>query len=381
MSATTVEGELVVRIEREGRRIRSVTVRSTRPLVPARLVEGRTPAAATAIVRALFTVCGRAQGAAAAAAVAAAEGRVPSADARAARETAVRLETIQEYLWRLLIDFPRAMGAAPRPEAVASARERIAALLTQEAAGPAAAGSAAADALIGIAAAQVYGMLPAAWLAQPPAAIPGEWARAGRTLPAALLAQLLDRDPGLGASDVALMPEATPARLREDIVPALDRDEGFARLPSWCGAPVETGALARTRTHPAVAACAAATGHSVATRMVARLVELALLLDDWRRPEAASPWVLDLPLGSGDGMAAVQTARGLLLHRVRLAGGRVAGYRIVAPTEWNCHPAGALARGLAGIEAGDDAECAASAQLVVQALDPCVAHRVEIGHA
>ena len=88
-----------------------------------------------------------------------------------------------------------------------------------------------------------------------------------------------------------------------------------------------------------------------------------------------------MTLGEGDGLAAVQTARGLLLHRVRLADGRVADYQIVAPTEWNFHPEGALVRGLVGIEARDDAGLVRSAQLVVQALDPCVACRVEVGHA
>jgi len=289
MNATTIEGELAVRIEREGRRIRKVTVRSTRPVFAGPLVRGRTPAAAAAMMRALFTVCGQAQGAATAAAIDAAEGRAPSADACAAREIAVRLEVIQEYLWRLLIDWPRAMGDAPLTAAVASARQRIARLPAHPASEGAAARAELAAALAEIANRHVYGMAPAAWLALSAGEVPGAWARAGRTLPATLLARLVERAPRLGASDVGLMPPATRDSLRADIVPELDRNHGFARTPSWTGAPVETGALARMRAHPTVAACAAGTGHSVATRMVARLVELAVLLDDWHRAPAASP--------------------------------------------------------------------------------------------
>ena len=81
-------------------------------------------------------------------------------------------------------------------------------------------------------------------------------------------------------------------------------------------------------------------------------------------------------------MAWVQNARGLLLHRVALdAQGMVDDYRIVAPTEWNFHPDGALVHGLTGLAADDEARLVRQARLAVQALDPCVACRVEVVHA
>ena len=116
--------------------------------------------------------------------------------------------------------------------------------------------------------------------------------------------------------------------------------------------------------------------------MVARLVELALLLatpGSVPRPPATGSRASRS--GAGDGLAAVQTARGLLLHRVRLADGRVADYQIVAPTEWNFHPTARWCAASSGLEPRDEAALVRSAQLVVQALDPCVACRVEVGHA
>ena len=59
----------------------------------------------------------------------------------------------------------------------------------------------------------------------------------------------------------------------------------------------------------------------------------------------------------------------------------MAGYAIVAPTEWNFHPEGALVRGLVGSAADDAATLARATHLLVQALDPCVACEVEVGHA
>ncbi len=101
-----------------------------------------------------------------------------------------------------------------------------------------------------------------------------------------------------------------------------------------------------------MAALAARDGHTVAVRMAARLVELAGLLQRARSAadQAGNPhWVEAFAPAPGEGIAAVQTARGLLLHRaVRAAGGVVAEYQIVAPTEWNFHPAGPLVQGLEG---------------------------------
>ena len=74
----------------------------------------------------------------------------------------------------------------------------------------------------------------------------------------------------------------------------------------------------------------------------------------------------------------MQTARGLLLHHARIDDDRVEDYRIVAPTDWNFHPDGALARGLVGLEADDATAVAQRAGLAALALDPCVAFRIEV---
>ncbi len=81
--------------------------------------------------------------------------------------------------------------------------------------------------------------------------------------------------------------------------------------------------------------------------MVARLVDLALLLGQLAAgiaPTREARAVRGLALGAGEGLAVAETARGLLLHRARVVDGKVADYDIVAPTEWNFHPRGALAR-------------------------------------
>ena len=83
--AMTIEGELTVRLDWDGRRVTGVDVRSTRPFAATRILAGKTPAAAAATVPKLFAICGGAQGAAAASALAAAGAAGVDADAGAQR--------------------------------------------------------------------------------------------------------------------------------------------------------------------------------------------------------------------------------------------------------------------------------------------------------
>jgi hypothetical protein len=335
----------------------------------------------------LFAVCGGAQRAAAVSALAAAG--ATDVDADAVRDTnGVALETIQEHIWRLLIDWPQAMGGVPNATPVAAVRHRIA-VAARAADGRATLGDPPAmrelgAELSGLAAQAIYGMPPAAWVELATLEALDAWTARGATSCAALLGAMLSEMPTLGRSDVRLMPVPTREALLDVVVSAQDGDRDFERSPTWAGVPVETGVLARTARHPIVAALILRNGHAVATRYVARLVDLAwslLGICEGSPDDNEWPRVLAFAVGSADGFAAVRTARGLLVHRVRVESGHVADYRIVAPTEWNFHPHGALASGLAGLPAGSRRELQTHARIAVQALDPCVPCRLEVADA
>ena len=68
-----------------------------------------------------------------------------------------------------------------------------------------------------------------------------------------------------------------------------------------------------------------------------------------------------------------EMARGLLVHAVRLEGGRISDYAIVAPTEWNFHPRGARFRELSGRPVRDEGEAKRALTFAAATLDPCVA--------
>jgi len=368
----TPDAELMVRLHCTNRHVAAVTVESSRRVLPTKLVRDRPPAEVAQLVPQLFSICSRAQGAAAAGALDAAQGREPDSDLIERRCTAVALEALQETLWRLLVDWPEALDESPLLTPLRTVRQ--AATEVERGHLPIDALLAAIDS---VTAEHVYGQSSTSWLAQPPASLECWIATAG-TLPARLLRRLLADAPELGRSEVPLMPPATLAALESALLPYLQRDAAYALAPHWDGVPVETGALARHARHPLVAAIVARDGRTAAARFIARLVELGELIGSLRaQPDPAT--VRQHALSTGEGIGLAETARGLLLHRARVEDGRVVDFQIVAPTEWNFHPEGGL-RSLTGRAAYDDRRLESEARLVVRSLDPCVACRVAIVH-
>jgi uptake hydrogenase large subunit len=372
-----IEGKLSVRLSCADRRVTGVHISSSRTALPKTLVQARPARDVQRLVPLLFSVCARAHGAASHAAIdAACSTPVDPAD-RADEVRAVIVEAVQETVWRLLIDWPRAMGEPAIVGPVARVRQAASAMTDA---------GVALDALLAIVDAVVdehlYGIPPGEWLATMSLVAFDQWVARGGTLAARLLRRLADESPGLGTSDVALMPDATLESLNRALLGELELDPAnCASLPLWAGRPAETGALARQSATPLVSALRARDGHTAATRFVARLVELATLLSQLRQHAAAEPAaVRSHAVRDGVGIGLAETARGLLLHRVRVDGDRVADYCIVAPTEWNFHPDGPL-QALRGHKATDAARLERDAGTVVQSLDPCVECHVEIADA
>jgi len=350
----TPDAELRLRLTLHGARIAAVDIASTRFELPARLTAGRTAEEVVHTIPRLFSICAHAQGAAAAAALDAARGRTAADDVQRRREADVGHEAIVELMTRLLLDWPKAMGAQPDIPAVARLR------------------GAPAGAHDDIARRMVYGMAPGEWLALRSPQQLADWSARSTTLPVLLFRRLEREAADLSRNDVHLLPSATDELLREIAIRL--QEPGYARMPDWHGAPAETGALARHANHPLVHAYVKQHGATVAARMLARFIDLATLLAG----TPSAPLTRSLALQSGMGVGAAETARGLLVHCVQLDGDRVHGYRVLAPTEWNFHPQGALAQGLLQRRALTPEAARRDAAWLVQALDPCVACRIDV---
>jgi hydrogenase large subunit len=180
---------------------------------------------------------------------------------------------------------------------------------------------------------------------------------------------------------------------------ALAPAEGFT-LPqpdksgaySWCKAPrldgrvVEVGALARQMVagHPLLRDLVARYGGNVTARVVARLLELALVIPEmetWvKQIRPGAPFCLpSVELENAHGVGLIEAARGSLGHWLDVRHGKLHNYQIVAPTTWNFSPRdatgepGPLERALVGVAAKEHADDAPVAvQHVVRSFDPCM---------
>ena len=386
---TDLAGQLDIRLQRSGDGLR-VAIGSTRPVTAARIFAGRPVVDVARLLPGLFSICATAQASACAAACERSLGVAPSAGARARRALLLRAETVKEHLWRLLLDWPKALDLAPGTTAMAEVmRAQLALRAALGAAGdpflpgaalpaPSATETGEAAALHAAARQRVFAMAPADWLAETgtPAGL-AAWAETAGTQAAALVRTLLDEDiAALGRNAVRPLPDAALPELAAALA-GPDAD-AFVAEPAWKRLPRETTPFARKREAPLIAALAAEHGNGLLPRLTALLVELAeqlvaLASTATAGPEPAAVVEPDAPPGTGTGSA--PAARGLLVHRVVLDGERVASYRILAPTEWNFHPAGVVAAGLAGL---GSAATERAARLYITAVDPCVGYRLSV---
>lgn len=360
MTPADLAGELKVRLAMRDGRVHDVDIESTRPQVANRLLAGKPGAEAVAMVPRLFSICGRSQHIAAELALLAARGVAGTADAAQARR--IEAEMAQEYLWRVLIDWSRELGTPADAITMATARSALA--------------RDDRELLRTIIERHVLGADARQWPEHRPEF--EIWIDRGGTVASRYLAQAQRDGPDHGASDVPLLPHFDAGETALQIVRQLEADPDFERLPTFGDRPAETGALARLDGQSLMAELAAAHGRSTLVRFAARLTELARIAcsDDPPAPLAGS-----LNLAPGRGLAWVETARGLLLHQIDLDGDRIARYRIVAPTEWNFHPRGALAAAMLGQRESCPASLRRRTERLLQSLDPCVAYRLEVYHA
>ncbi|HRY17083.1 MAG TPA: nickel-dependent hydrogenase large subunit [Candidatus Competibacteraceae bacterium] len=367
------EGHLTLHLyQSAGSQVR-VDVVSSRPHLADRLFQNKTPDQAAELAGRVFTLCGRAQRLAAAAACAAARSSPLSPSSHSSLSSlsqkgntpdwrswqqAVLVETALEHAWRLLIDWPAQAGLPPDMNQLRELRQA------------ATKGSQALADVLDTVRERILLAGPA-----PPPYTPQKERNAISPNPALLSKTAFPALAGENGESGFLPPVSLldPAEASALAWHALE-EPAFCTRPIWRGQPVETGALARQQHCPLLANLLAGPECRVHARWLARCIELAEL--PARLRQEPDDLLLARPLAENHGYAWVETARGALLHAVRLEQGRVAAYRIIAPTDWNFHPAGPFAAGLATL--GETSGLAAAAQALALSLDPCVSYQVEV---
>jgi uptake hydrogenase large subunit len=194
-----------------------------------------------------------------------------------------------------------------------------------------------------------------------------------------------------------IIEDATYARLSEEggprhpqhglTLPLPDKADAYTwnKAPRMGGRVLETGAVARQLVdgHPLVHDAVARCGGTVYTRVLARLLELALVVPMMERWLAAlqpgEPYFADGAVpDEAEGVGLTEAARGSLGHWITLNEGKIRNYQIVAPTSWNFSPRdahgqpGALEYALAGTAVGEGEHTPVAVQHIVRSFDPCM---------
>jgi Ni,Fe-hydrogenase I large subunit len=141
----------------------------------------------------------------------------------------------------------------------------------------------------------------------------------------------------------------------------------FIARPKWQGQCHETSALARQAGQPLLQAVMERHGAGLLARALARLLDLCCLLQP-----ASQEGIDHGQLPEGIGIGQVESARGRLLHWLQYQDGLVLDYQVLAPTEWNCHPEGALAQGLINLGEAEAEILHHRAGMLIEAIDPCI---------
>ena len=306
-------GSLTVRATLRNGRLGNLEVDLRRPAVT-QIFHGLAPEAVVRTVPCLYTICAQAQKAAAQAALAVAAGEErPTAD-----DAGLWLELLHENLWRLLLDWPPALGLPPEKEAfIAWRATRF--------------GGNCADETKGLLANTLSGLAEKC------------------------LAKLVDR-----------IPEEVPLGCDRQVhaTGALHPLTPGEWLAGWQEADAAQPApIAPTSIRAAYQG------------RVAEVERAAAAL------AAGAPYPTAVAGGNGWGVAQMATARGVLTHAVQLAAGKVVNYRVWAPTDAFFADAIALSGLLAGRRFASPDEARRALDQAILALDPCVPYVLELNDA
>ncbi|ABE38410.1 Coenzyme F420-reducing hydrogenase alpha subunit-like [Rhodopseudomonas palustris BisB5] len=367
MNAIPRDDRIAISVVLSGGRVSRIEITGRRPIGMSRLAQGRSGEAVVALAPRLFALCAAAQGVAAVHALAAARGESVFADTAAAQASAVLAERLVELLRGTITTLAGDALPAWAPllrDVIAAARRFDQAGLLE------------ADAIDAIERGLDALGLPAGCVDDADAC--RDWLASAAPV-AELHRPLLGEEAEFGACAVEPLTDSDDHAIGEQL---LRHGASFALRPDIAGRVPETGSLARQALHPLIQSY----GTGLAGRLLARLIEIRATPDRLRALRNGHSDVADIMqatrLGDGLGLAAVECARGRLHHLIALdSNGLIRQFDILAPTEWNFHPQGPLARSLTGqaLRATDDDR--SRVERLVAAFDPCVGFDVHLREA
>lgn len=370
-----LNGQLIFRPGRleEG----AANIMNTRTALAANLLRGQPAQSAPEQLARLYSLCGVSHRLTAQHAIDSASGWYKPANQQ--NRTLLTLETAREHIRRIWLDWPRLIGGTGLQQQASELQSLRDCPLLQTHEAP------LFDVVLASSKTwienKVLGQSARTWLDKwhdSPIQCLQAWVAQADTFPANLLREIEFEACRIQAVDPGLMVHREQTSMR-DIAYDIERESSFQHQPYVQQHTRETGSWQRSYNLDSKHGFPSS-NWNLWIRMGARIAELIQLCD-------VNPLTLEqgaLSIRPGVAIAWSEMARGLLLHWVKLdqnnSSAKIVDYRIVAPTEWNFHPNGVVARILSEMELKKNTtskiEVERQIALLAAAFDPCVNYQI-----
>ncbi|MBT3197132.1 MAG: hypothetical protein HN842_10695 [Gammaproteobacteria bacterium] len=361
-----------------------VTLSSSRPVHASTLFEGKTIEETLQTLPLLFSICSTAQACAAVRACEQATKSQPPTGVEPIRQQLLSIEMIREHLWRILLGWSERVGTPPPESALAEVMRLQQELRQSLTAGDSpfrivvspfepdmASFQQAVQQLKALLKQTVLGVDCSTWLQIESIDQLHQWISRQQGVATQLLHKIWQQQwHGLGRCLIPPLPTLEWDRLNQAL-----SHSNYVEQPEWAGEPAETTPLTRTDS-PLLHQLQLEYGNGLLVRLIARLTELAQLVESLDQPHSSTPSPVGFASGES-GIGCCEAARGLLVHRVTLENEQIRQYQILAPTEWNFHPDGVVVRALQQLPA-ESPHLQQQASLIIHAIDPCVGYDLTI---
>jgi coenzyme F420-reducing hydrogenase alpha subunit len=379
----SIQGELTISITSRGSAFHSDII-SSRPMNAAQLFSGKTIEQALQTVPLLFNICTKAQAVTAVRAIESAMGLPRNEQVELQREALVCIESLREHSLQVLMEWPRYIGETLDNEALAGCVQSLNKLMQLL----------AEHQILDYGVSTVSAPSPQQvnlWtdcethlnrviFNSPEQQWPQDslesidnWAKQGHTQAARFINWLSQQEwKYAGHSSMQLLPEINDSELVKRLTV---EQESFTAQPDWQARCYETSWFNHQENNSIIRHLQEQFGKGIYTRMIARLCEIADLMDTLQQFFQGKGGLIT-PISTAIGLAHTDAARGRLSHYVQLEDSSVKRLFILAPTEWNFHPQGVAANSLCNLYAPEDLRL--QADLLIHAIDPCVGYQLNI---
>lgn len=366
-AVSSLTGSIRVNLRYNRDHISAVEIYNSRPFAVTRLFQDKPPERVLAMIPSLFYICGMGQLIASVRAFESVYGQIELPATRQARDALIFAESLREQVFSWVTHWApqHKSKLSPVVDWFNQCRKQLGWCLTLQAAAP---DSAVCQADLERLAGQLAQVL------QPFLPTHGYFQTLSEMGISEQVYQLLSQygECQVGFAAKALhLPEQQEYSSVIAVLSGSDAEQ-YCHQPAVDGVPRETGCWARQQV--------GAKGFVLESRLRALHREIISAVERFKTLNQTGGMPKVEPHGPS-GCAIVETARGTLLHKVKLdEQGNVASYQIIAPTEWNFHPHGSLKTLLEGLYLPWD-QVTPVAETLIKLLDPCVPWQLELTHA